>query len=187
MRSRFSLGSSPRVRGTPRPGRRRLLRPVIIPACAGNTSCFRQLRAAIRDHPRVCGEHATSNGREWLRSGSSPRVRGTPSRSSPAAPSSRIIPACAGNTVRDRPWLLWVQDHPRVCGEHQLSQWRSQVCPGSSPRVRGTHHRVRLARPRLGIIPACAGNTASGSPCSTCDRDHPRVCGEHFSALNFRE
>ena len=53
----ITLGSSPRMRGTPR-----IPRPVergtgIIPAYAGNTSQCAALRAVLRDHPRVCGEH----------------------------------------------------------------------------------------------------------------------------------
>ena len=32
---------------------------------------------------------------------------------------------------------------------------------------------------RIGIIPACAGNTACGSSCTPAPGDHPRACGEH--------
>ena len=30
-----------------------------------------------------------------------------------------------------------------------------------------------------GIIPAHAGNTTAAAKPNTCDRDHPRACGEH--------
>ena len=32
-----------------------------------------------------------------------------------------------------------------------------------------------------GIIPAHAGNTTAAAKPNTCDRDHPRACGEHPS------
>ena len=50
---------------------------------------------------------------------------------------------------------------------------------GSSPRVRGTQHAVRLADGGRGIIPACAGNTLARKAERAFPRDHPRVCGEH--------
>ena len=55
----FSRGSSPRMRGTPRPHRRRCPRRRIIPADAGNTPAPSDSRGRIRDHPRGCGEHGT--------------------------------------------------------------------------------------------------------------------------------
>ena len=111
--------------------------------------------------------------------GSSPRVRGT-------LPSSRrnscrrgIIPACAGNTSWPCPPSPTTRDHPRVCGEHMWRSCSRVVCPGSSPRVRGT---LRVADGRgaaAGIIPACAGNTSYRYVPVASSRDHPRVCGEH--------
>ena len=45
--------------------------------------------------------------------------------------------------------------------------------------MRGTH-ACRFGRMRgTGIIPAYAGNTRRLSSCQKCNRDHPRVCGEH--------
>ena len=45
--------------------------------------------------------------------------------------------------------------------------------------MRGTLRRAFRKFRRLGIIPAYAGNTQPVSPCRQCNRDHPRVCGEH--------
>ena len=82
-RTRFkpeNSGSSPRVRGTAPGERLRLPTVRFIPACAGN-SCDRVAEAAaLAVHPRVCGEQRV---RQYLRNcgrGSSPRVRGTDSR-----------------------------------------------------------------------------------------------------------
>ena len=54
---------------------------------------------------------------------------------------------------------------------------------GSSPRVRGTPGRARNGVGKLGIIPACAGNTSVGEDVESAIGDHPRVCGEHFDVL----
>ena len=50
---------------------------------------------------------------------------------------------------------------------------------GSSPRVRGTPTEVRRVNGKLGIIPACAGNTVVYFVLPFDWQDHPRVCGEH--------
>ena len=71
-----------------------------------------------------------------------------------------IIPACAGNT---RCWTGGSGsggDHPRVCGEHMIRFQRRSRFLGSSPRVRGTRRRRCSRSAGVGIIPACAGNTA---------------------------
>ena len=199
-------GSSPRVRGT------RSLVAIwvegggIIPACAGNTRRRTCRRTRRRDHPRVCGEHLTRTFQLMLTVGSSPRVRGTPSKavsslsttgSSPRvrgtllsigvdAIEHGIIPACAGNTTRQCATATLRRDHPRVCGEHPMSAPISTPVAGSSPRVRGTLEVVDLAGEHPGIIPACAGNTTSGMISRKRTRDHPRVCGEHHRIVRRR-
>ena len=45
--------------------------------------------------------------------------------------------------------------------------------------MRGTLHDRFSETVVGGIIPACAGNTASGARARGLCRDHPRVCGEH--------
>ena len=91
-------GSSPRVRGTPRPDPPESARPGIIPACAGNTGKHSPLVRFLRDHPRVCGEHPLDIIQELFALGSSPRVRGTPEQCGRDQAREGIIPACAGNT-----------------------------------------------------------------------------------------
>ena len=75
--------------------------------------------------------------------------------------------------------MIGMGDHPRVCGEHCGEHSASFGVLGSSPRMRGTLRRAFRKFRRLGIIPAYAGNTQPVSPCRQCNRDHPRVCGEH--------
>ncbi len=90
-------GSSPRVRGTHRDQGRDSVYERFIPACAGNASRARGQQPMRSVHPRVCGERLAQVFGLPVRSGSSPRVRGTPQSSMLALDSLRFIPACAGN------------------------------------------------------------------------------------------
>ena len=153
----------------------------IIPAHAGNTASSRKSPPSWRDHPRACGEHTPTPNRPNVPSGSSPRMRGTPSPLFLLTGEHGIIPAHAGNTMpQDMVSCDW-WDHPRACGEHaSLKSVHRRAC-GSSPRMRGTPVVQQLFKLALGIIPAHAGNTLGRSPPNRSNRDHPRACGEHFS------
>ena len=70
-------GSSPRARGTRSHRPPRAARGGIIPACAGNTLRPAAALLGARDHPRVRGEHVSSNDLRPCIPGSSPRARGT--------------------------------------------------------------------------------------------------------------
>ena len=72
------------------------------------------------------------------------------------------------------------RDHPRVCGEHVVGGLTDAFNLGSSPRVRGTLDTDAAVVADVGIIPACAGNTASYNTEDPDTGDHPRVCGEHL-------
>ena len=121
-RSCFSwCGSSPRVRGTYVAIFYSQCLYKIIPACAGNISFSRLGRLAIRDHPRVCGEHPSVIVAPLAHMGSSPRVRGTCSDAVEILFDPRIIPACAGNMLSKYRLLAPTWDHPRVCGEHVMT------------------------------------------------------------------
>ncbi len=92
-----NAGSSPRLRGTPEARPHRQQRGRIIPAPAGNASPCRGRPSRPPDHPRACGERLVGERLATERTGSSPRLRGTP-RSGCAGPGrGRIIPAPAGN------------------------------------------------------------------------------------------
>ena len=151
----------------------------IIPAHAGNTTPMIPRISQAWDHPRACGEHDCVPLDFPLDSGSSPRMRGTPSFPTNVRGCIGIIPAHAGNTlyrmlVSERDW-----NHPRACGEHEISVLILRLSQGSSPRMRGTPKESAFSRLHTGIIPAHAGNTlVAFSGNSTC-RDHPRACGEH--------
>ena len=137
--SRFSMGSSPRMRGTQGWKIRNAETSGIIPAHAGNTQLNTMRGASVWDHPRACGEHVAARvGRR--------RDLG-------------IIPAHAGNTVHCG-FLSWFRgDHPRACGEHSADLSKTIHPQGSSPRMRGTLHEESFPLAPAGIIPAHAGNT----------------------------
>ena len=153
------MGSSPRMRGTRHHARLETVETGIIPAYAGNTRERHGTVSDRRDHPRVCGEHTTHDLFVVAELGSSPRMRGTRNHRRGGNALRGTIPAYAGNTTLALLRDVWVLNHPRVCGEHQmygsLVGWDS----GSSPRMRGTHDVIAFHTLRPGIIPAYAGNT----------------------------
>ena len=93
----------------------------------------------------------------------------------------RIIPAHAGQTGLGNPTRRSSADHPRACGANMRSGSESSACAGSSPRMRGKRRLVREQHHRIRIIPAHAGQTASGRPEASCSADHPRACGANKS------
>ena len=118
--------------------------------------------------------------------GSSPRVRGTSWTELVRWNPVGLIPAGAGN-------IFWYaakpgtrRAHPRGCGEHTLDPRFSALHWGSSPRVRGTLIHGLDALEPLGLIPAGAGNIASGRRTARARRAHPRGCGEHRVRGNMR-
>ena len=91
-------GSSPRMRGTPRPQGWQCWPAGLIPTYAGNTLGGLGVRRGRGAHPHVCGEHPGAIEPEKPSMGSSPRMRGT--RVTLPAPGRLLglIPTYAGNT-----------------------------------------------------------------------------------------
>ena len=178
-------GSSPHVRGALVYAWRGRDGEGIIPACAGSTQHHWFGRGERRDHPRMCGEHAVMDMSDSTDKGSSPHVRGAPEHGKLAVHVAGIIPACAGSTSCFIPPVFRVGDHPRMCGEHVTIPEDALLTAGSSPHVRGARgERIRQSH-GLGIIPACAGSTTGRAYKTTRRRDHPRMCGEHFSVVEL--
>ena len=138
-------------------------------------------------HPRVCGERPGGASDLLALTGSSPRVRGTPSLPRLHPPSRRFIPACAGNAFVWRPKASRRTVHPRVCGERTVLAVSKSIWSGSSPRVRGTPPCLSVVVARLRFIPACAGNAHPSARPSRRRTVHPRVCGERFAVIVCRQ
>ena len=180
-------GSSPRLRGTLLVACSTHFRSGIIPALAGNTHRRSLLAHGSGDHPRACGEHWIDDYYRAAERGSSPRLRGTLVVEELAYFSPGIIPALAGNTSPRWRWWGRHGDHPRACGEHQEQFALRAFVEGSSPRLRGTLLMVSSGWELPGIIPALAGNTATGSGLPHATRDHPRACGEHEHLMSIKD
>ena len=128
----------------------------------------------------MCGEHSPPMAIGAMVTGSSPHVRGAPTRPTRQPSRPGIIPACAGSTARPMRHEASPRDHPRMCGEHWYAIISNRHTTGSSPHVRGALPMCP-PRPRSdGIIPACAGSTPFEYMRSYVNRDHPRMCGEHY-------
>ena len=135
----------------------------------------------------MCGEQETILSVPSDRVGSSPRVRGTGNNDHRRVSAPGIIPACAGNSCLGVAMWLSMRDHPRVCGEQPTTAETHRSTEGSSPRVRGTGTAAREPGSAVGIIPACAGNSAAWNEAILSGRDHPRVCGEQLSPTSRTE
>ena len=96
---------------------------------------------------------------------------------------ARIIPAYAGSTSRRCSGSSPASDHPRIRGEHFSKPGLDVSQAGSSPHTRGAHRHVQAVFFVNRIIPAYAGSTPSTSGQIGGDADHPRIRGEHHTAL----
>ena len=154
----------------------------ITPARAGKSPGLSRVQIEHRDHPRACGEKFSRSGLIEQLEGSPPRVRGKGRYLQKWPRRPGITPARAGKRHRPRVGTFFARDHPRVCGEKDVSAFAVVVAAGSPPRVRGKVI-AHLSYPSFsGITPACAGKSLFEARLSKERRDHPRVCGEKNSS-----
>ena len=165
------------MRGSRSPRRASAAGSRSIPACAGEPSFRKHLPQAWQVYPRVCGGAPASSCPVRLRSGLSPRVRG--SQTLPAAQSSnfRSIPACAGEPRSAPTCTPALTVYPRVCGGASLLAFRPELLAGLSPRVRGSRVGLPFHAPARRSIPACAGEPFAVSWLAYSITVYPRVCG----------
>ena len=131
------------------------------------------------DHPRIRGEHPPLGAAATMTSGSSPHTRGAREGSLAQLAVARIIPAYAGSTGLRLHDVRLVQDHPRIRGEHRLTNWPLKPSDSSSPHTRGAPSEGARGPERGLIIPAYAGSTSSNTGLCPQVRDHPRIRGEY--------
>ena len=131
----------------------------IIPAHAGQTGSDRGGTIQNQDHPRACGANSDNSSTTTSKSGSSPRMRGKRLRLKHVVGLVRIIPAHAGQTIRQTGLLANGADHPRACGANCSDRWPPYVKNGSSPRMRGKRFVDTGHYDTFRIIPAHAGQT----------------------------
>ena len=104
-------------------------------------------RNPSRNHPRACGEQYEIGESILSTLGSSPRVRGAAVHADDRQCRVGIIPARTGSSVRSRSRLSLLRDHPRACGEQEISRTiansNSPVFKESDPAlVRALYHRA---------------------------------------------
>ena len=130
-------GTSPRMRGKHRVGKRYMESAGNIPAYAGKTDTERTPSCLSKEHPRVCGENPQRLARDDYQRGTSPRMRGKPRLCTIADFRVGNIPAYAGKTRFRRCVSGRNPEHPRVCGENPATRRAGRTKPGTSPRMRG--------------------------------------------------
>ena len=174
------FGSSPRARGTLYASKQRSIGCRFIPAGAGNTIVLLPSQLLKSVHPRGRGEHHRQHKMNPPPIGSSPRARGTQRPIEREGRAHRFIPAGAGNTHCHTAGAVRSAVHPRGRGEHNCNLFHVDATRGSSPRARGTHHRLFVLRRPRRFIPAGAGNTYYIVATGMLLAVHPRGRGEHF-------
>ena len=117
-----------------------------------------------------------------ISAGLSPRMRGSPRTAGHPAGGAGIIPAYAGKPPTPDASPSTSTDYPRVCGEAVPRLRHRLIVRGLSPRMRGSHRRMRLWPVIARIIPAYAGKPPLLSLVWPRYRDYPRVCGEAVMA-----
>ena len=133
----------------------------ITPAYAGKSLVQLFLICRSQDHPRLCGEKLKGSILMNTKVGSPPPMRGKVDKGSIFAKSLRITPAYAGKSRHTTGFYCLRRDHPRLCGEKQLSPTGSIA--------------------HFGITPAYAGKRCmAAAPCFS-RMDHPRLCGEKWA------
>ena len=150
-----SVGSSPRMWGTPAKLRAATLKRRFIPTHVGNTGLHLNNDSQVTVHPHACGEHPKTIKNITPKNGSSPRMWGTqhPRRERPLP--DRFIPTHVGNTSMMIFLGCHISVHPHACGEHSSPylQWqetsflatlRGTGVPVVRHRSLGTHIHLLL-------------------------------------------
>ena len=109
--------------------------------------------------------------------GLSPRMRGSPRTSAVISDCLGSIPAYAGEPLAYDLSQIEARVYPRVCGGASITTRFGISWEGLSPRMRGSRRSTRPTRPRMGSIPAYAGEPDTRRIHLADRRVYPRVCG----------
>ena len=125
----------------------------------------------------MCGGTLSSQARNQVLTGLSPRVRGNRPALLFRQLRDRSIPACAGEPQSLRRRRESPSVYPRVCGGTGDQRRRRIGLGGLSPRLRGNLRLLLNRSPYSGSIPACAGEPRNGRKAWDRNPVYPRVCG----------
>ena len=110
--------------------------------------------------------------------GSPPPMRGKGISNLQKEIQRRITPAYAGKRYAGCDFGNVQRDHPRLCGEKLLSIFQKSNHLGSPPPMRGKGNWTRRSTTSMRITPAYAGKSLWFRDIFSCNKDHPRLCGE---------
>ena len=130
-------GSPPHMRGKARVRAHGVGHVGITPAHAGKRCPINPAGVWCGDHPRTCGEKEGSELSEKIGQGSPPHMRGKVFFRRIRQYSDGITPAHAGKSSAIEAHRIRLWDHPRTCGEKQMSARVKLPEPGSPPHMRG--------------------------------------------------
>ena len=183
----LSSGSPPRMRGKVNFERFTFNTSGITPAHAGKRGRIRRGWCRWRDHPRACGEKASSTSWSIFSQGSPPRMRGKAPVQIRKFYRVGITPAHAGKSPENLTGGDLDRDHPRACGEKLIKSLSMGWSMGSPPRMRGKVNPAVRTVDGFGITPAHAGKSQCSAGCSGSTGDHPRACGEKGISMGVGE
>ena len=173
---KMKRGSSPQVRGRYLADLNRADGLGLIPAGAGQMHRAFLVCASLKAHPRRCGADDWWAVTDKTARGSSPQVRGRSLWGVASLPSTRLIPAGAGQIVRSNGRVDSVAAHPRRCGADN-GLCLVKVREGSSPQVRGRFLVLLSPERFFRLIPAGAGQILFVDVFDGRHEAHPRRCG----------
>ena len=152
----------------------------ITPAYAGKRRWHGTSTHCATDHPRLCGEKASSAASVFPGLGSPPPMRGKADSNRVRRNQNRITPAYAGKSGIGICRSFFAEDHPRLCGEKIIQNDRLLFVYGSPPPMRGKAAPPLLVLASCGITPAYAGKSSKITSIFFMIKDHPRLCGEKY-------
>ena len=120
------------------------------------------IKLILWDHPRACGDYLYLQVPSVWQPGSPPRLRGLHPVCTQYIKSTRITPALAGTTSDVNVDVAFPQDHPRACGDYNITLILESDPKGSPPRLRGLLVLGNFDYNATGITPALAGTTSPG-------------------------
>ena len=180
--SKSPIGSPPPMRGKGLPHSRWAGAHRITPAHAGKSVDEAVIAAPAEDHPRPCGEKTMALIEYKLQEGSPPPMRGKELVHVLVGQHHGITPAHAGKRFSSIKSVKILRDHPRPCGEKSSEFANSLLHMGSPPPMRGKVEFPTYLAYFLRITPAHAGKSFLRCLQVWFARDHPRPCGEKFTA-----
>ena len=158
----------------------------ITPAYAGKSANVTLAGSSGWDHPRLCGEKVAETETIATEIGSPPPMRGKDMEHLIRMWLDRITPAYAGKRYFMQDHFVYLQDHPRLCGEKIVPVTPHLVIGGSPPPMRGKADQQNAMQREIRITPAYAGKSFCCCSVQAALLDHPRLCGEKSLLVSRR-